>query len=335
MSKKKAVFFILAFISLVILSKICVGVYKYMHNSGKLRRDASVEEIADGFPEWAYDPFSEGNKLYEFEKEPEISIENNYPRLDGATAAYPVYGSIVQAVYKGLNEKTIKDYVQCNTTPVAYERLINKEVDAIFVAEPSKKQLEMAKKAGVELELIPLGKEAFVFFVNKENPVTNLSVEQIQDIYTKKIKNWKKVGGKRWKIMAFQRPENSGSQTVMENKVMSGIQMALPLEEEYYEFMGGIVNGVANYRNYKNSIGYSFRYYVTGMNKNDNIRLLSINGVEPSKENIKTEKYPYTVDFYLVTRKDVKNKNLDMLIKWILSDEGQGIVEKTGYVPIK
>ena len=90
--------------------------------------------------------------------------------------------------------------------------------------------------------------------------------------------------------MAFQRPENSGSQTVMENKVMSGIQMALPLEEEYYEFMGGIVNGVANYRNYKNSIGYSFRYYVTGMNKNDNIRLLSINGVEPSKENIKTEK---------------------------------------------
>ena len=76
MSKKKAVFFILAFISLVILSKICVGVYKYMHNSGKLRRDTSVEEIADGFPEWAYDPFSERNsqkkrRLFLF---PEIDI---------------------------------------------------------------------------------------------------------------------------------------------------------------------------------------------------------------------------------------------------------------------
>ena len=76
-------------------------------------------------------------------------------------------GISVQAVYKGLNEETVKDYVQCNTTPVAYERLINKEVDAIFGAEPSKSQLEMAKKAGVELELIPLGREAFVFLVNK------------------------------------------------------------------------------------------------------------------------------------------------------------------------
>ena len=66
-----------------------------------------------------------------------------------------------------------------------------------------------------------------------------------------------------------------------------------------------------------------------------NIRLLSINDVEPSRENIKTEKYPYTVDFYIVTRKDVKNKNLDMLIKWILSDEGQEVIEKIGYVPIK
>ena len=71
------------------------------------------------------------------------------------------------------------------------------------------------------------------------------------------------------------------------------------------------------------------------MNKNDNIKILSIDNVEPSIENIKSGKYPYTVNFYLVTRKDVKNKNLDMLIEWILSDEGQEVVEKTGYVPIK
>ena len=335
MNKKTALFLFLAVIIMMILSVIGIGVYKYVYNSGKLKRDTSVDQVADGFSIQRYVPFSGENSLYIFEKEPEISIESNYPKLDGATAAYPVYGSIVQAVYKGLNEETVKDYVQCNTTPVAYERLINKEVDAIFGAEPSKSQLEMAKKAGVELELIPLGREAFVFLVNKDNPVSNLSVEQIQDIYTKKIKNWKKAGGQRAKIMAFQRPENSGSQTIMENKVMNGIQMAPPLEEEYYELMGGIVNGIASYRNYKNSIGYSFRYYVTGMNKNDNIKLLSINGAEPSRENIRTGKYPYTIDFYIITRKDVKNKNLDMLIEWILSDEGQEVVEKTGYVPIK
>ena len=320
MNKKKAVLSILAVVIIMILSGAGVGVYRILHNSGKLREDASVERVSDNFSIHNYVPFSGENSLYVFEKEPAISIESDYPTLDGATAAYPVYASMVQAIYKGLNENTVEEYVQCNTTPVAYERLINKEVDAIFGAEPSKIQLEMAKRAGVELELIPLGREAFVFFVNKENPVSNLSVEQIQDIYTKKIKNWKKVGGKRQKIMAFQRPENSGSQTIMENKVMKGIEMAPPLEEEYYQFMGGIVDGVASYRNYKRSIGYSFRYYVTGMNKNENIKLLSINGVEPTKENIKAGKYPYTVDFYIVTRKDVKNKNLDILIQWILSD---------------
>ena len=335
MNKKTALFLFLAVIIMMILSVIGIGVYKYVYNSGKLKRDHSVAQVADEFSIEHYNPFSGGNNLYVFEKEPGISIESNYPKLDGATAAYPVYGSVVQAVYKGLNEETVKDYVQCNTTPVAYERLINKEVDAIFVLEPSKKQIEAAKKAGVELEMIPIAKEAFIFFVNKENKVSNLSVKQIQEIYTKKITNWNKAGGKSLTIQAFQRPENSGSQTIMENRVMKGIKMTPPLKEEFFMGMGGIIRGVADYRNYEGSIGYSFRYYTTGMNKNDNIKILSIDNVEPSIENIKSGKYPYTVNFYLVTRKDVKNKNLDMLIEWILSDEGQEVVEKTGYVPVK
>ena len=131
-----------------------------------LKPDYDVERVVGEVDLWDYTPFAPGNLLYKFEKAPSISISEDYPTLDGATAGYPIYGSIVQAVYKGLNEETVKDYVQCNTTPVAYERLINKEVDAIFVLEPSKKQLEAAKKAGVELELIPIGKEAFIFFVN-------------------------------------------------------------------------------------------------------------------------------------------------------------------------
>ncbi|MCP1223486.1 PstS family phosphate ABC transporter substrate-binding protein [Sebaldella sp. S0638] len=300
-----------------------------------LKPDYDVERVVGEIDLWEYTPFAPDNLLYKFEKAPSISISEDYPKLDGATAGYPIYGSIVQAVYKGLDSGTIWEYVQCNTTPYAYNRLINKEVDAIFVLEPSEKQLEAAKKAGVELEMIPIGKEAFIFFVNKENKANNLSVKQIQDIYTKKITNWNKAGGGSLKIQAFQRPENSGSQTIMENRVMKGLKMAEPMKEEFFMGMGGIIRGVADYRNYEGSIGYSFRYYTTGMNKNNNIKILSIDNVEPTVENIKSGKYPYTVNFYLVTRKDVKNKNLDMLIKWILSDEGQKVVEKTGYVPVK
>ncbi|MBP9477263.1 MAG: substrate-binding domain-containing protein [Sebaldella sp.] len=297
-----------------------------------LGADYKIESVKDEVDLDQYFPFGTNNKLYTFKQAPNLAINDNYPLLDGATAAYPIYAAAVQGIYKGLNVDNVEKYVQCNTTPTAYERLMNKEVDAIFVAEPSKKQLEMAKSKGVKLKLIPIGREAFVFFVNKKNKVNSLSVTEIQGIYTKEITNWKSVGGKNKRIMPFQRPENSGSQTIMENKIMKGIQLAKPLREEYSQFMGEIVDRVADYRNYDEAIGYSFRYYASGMNKNENIKLLAINGIEPTAENIRNGKYPYTVDVYLVTREDVKNPKLDSLINWFLSKQGQEMVESVGYV---
>ena len=108
MNKKKVLFLFLAFIIIAILSIIGIEVYKYVYNSGKLKRDHSVAQVADEFSIERYNPFSGENSLYVFEKEPGISIESNYPRLDGATAAYPVYGSVVQAVYKVLMRKLSK-----------------------------------------------------------------------------------------------------------------------------------------------------------------------------------------------------------------------------------
>lgn len=66
------------------------------------------------------------------------------------------------------------------------------------------------------LKLTPIGREAFVFFVNKRNPVDSLTVEQIKDIYSGTVTNWKEVGGKKASIRAFQREENSGSQTKLQ-----------------------------------------------------------------------------------------------------------------------
>lgn len=320
-------------IFLVILALMGVGVFQIeARKKVVLGADYKTETVKAEIDLYRYKPFSTNNKLYTFKQEADLAINDNYPVLDGATAAYPIYAAAVQEIYKGLNVKNIEKYVQCNTTPTAYERLMNKEVDAIFVAEPSKKQLEAAESKGVKLKLIPIGREAFVFFVNKKNKVNNLSVTEIQEIYTKKITNWKSVGGKNKKIMPFQRPENSGSQTIMENKIMKGIQLSAPLREEYSQLMGEIIDGVADYRNYDEAIGYSFRYYASGMNKNENIKLLSVNGIEPTVENIKNGKYPYTVDVYLVTREDVKNPNLDSLINWFLSSQGQEMVENVGYV---
>ena len=73
----------------------------------------------------------------------------------------------------------------------------------------SEEEKEYAKSKNVELEVIPIVNEAFVFYVNSKNKVKSLTLEQIQDIYSGKITNWKEIGGLDRKIEAFQKPENS------------------------------------------------------------------------------------------------------------------------------
>jgi phosphate transport system substrate-binding protein len=238
---------------------------------------------------------------------------------------------MAQALYAGLDSTTVDNYVQCTNTRNAYTRLINAETDIFFGAEPSVQQREAAKKQGVELTLTPIGKEAFVFFVNAANPVSSLTLKEIQGIYLKEIVNWKEVGGNAEKIMPFQRPENSGSQTIMLAKVMNGLPLPPPLWEEYSGGMGDMISEVAAYRNYSSAIGYSFRYFATGMKPNPNIKLINIDGIAPSVENIRSGVYPFTVDVYAVTA-GTANANAEKLIQWILSEQGQNFIETCGYV---
>ncbi|WP_279401693.1 substrate-binding domain-containing protein [Piscibacillus salipiscarius] len=73
----------------------------------------------------------------------------------------------------------------------------------------------MFEREDKALNMTPIGREAFVFFVHADNPVDSLKVEEIQGIYSGNITNWKEVGGEDVEIRAFQRPEGSGSQTML------------------------------------------------------------------------------------------------------------------------
>ena len=289
-----------------------------------------------------YKPFTENNKLAILEEESTLQINDELPRIDGATAFYPLYAAFAQAVYPARNYNLyagksdtpeIREEVVCSTTPYAYNRLINGEVDIIFVFEPSEQQIQEAKSKGVELKLTPIGKEAFVFFVNSRNKVDNLSTEQIQDIYAGKITNWKELGGKNNKIRAFQRPENSGSQTMLQ-KLMEGKELMAPLQEDVVAGMGGIIDQTASYRNYKNAIGYSFLFFATEMIENNEIKLLKVDGVKPDKNTISSGDYPLAPEFYAVTAGS-NNPNVDKFIEWMLSPQGQYLVDKTGYTPVR
>ncbi|MDR0664898.1 MAG: substrate-binding domain-containing protein, partial [Helicobacteraceae bacterium] len=250
-------------------------------------------DLSDMQPVYGYEYIEETTAL---NKEPTIRFYDNLPKLDGATAFYPIYASAAKALYKkpdNLSEHSFKyDYFTSSATPWAYRRLIEGEVDLIFVLAPSDEQRKEALEAGAELTLTPIGKEAFVFLINEQNPVKSLTIEQIQKIYTGEITNWREVGGNDAKILAFQRNNNSGSQTTMENNVMKGLKLQKALEEEISDEMAGLIRSVADYRNADSAIGYSFRFFVTGMMKAEGVRLLAINGVEPTIENIQNGSYP-------------------------------------------
>jgi len=284
-----------------------------------------------------YIPFNDNNKLAELDEESKLKISNNLPILDGATALYPVYAAFAQAVYPKDHYGWYGGAVQCNKTSQAYENLLNGTVDIIFCAQPSAEQQKQFIEKGVDLKLIPIGKEAFVFFVNKKNSINNLSIEEIKGIYSGKIKNWKQLNGKSEKIRAYQRPANSGSQTMLEKAMGSTpdhITIINAPRENVQANMGGMINQVAAYRNFSNAIGYSFLFFTTEMVKNDHIKLLSIDGIYPSEETIKNNTYPFCNNFYAIyADKKEKNANIDTFIEWMLSDQGQKLIKKTGYVP--
>jgi len=256
------------------------------------------------------------------------------PVLDGATALYPVYAAFVNAVYPSNKYNPDNSIVLCSRTANAYNNLLEGKVDIIFCAAPSDEQLQQFINKDIKIKLVPIGKEAFVFFVNKKNKVENLSIEDIQNIYSGKIKNWKSFGGENKRIRAYQRPDNSGSQTALIN-IMGNVSVMKPRRENVSKGMGGIINMVASYRNFTNAIGYSFLYFTTEMVRNEQIKLLSINNIYPSKETIQNDTYPFCDFFYAIyAEKDDSNENIKPFIEWILSKQGQEIIERTGYIPI-
>ena len=330
-------------LAIILMLASIATVQGYMQQQSVMHPDTEHLELKDSSSTsgWGFTPFSEKNDLVTPKTPPSLQIDQDYPILDGAEALIPIYAAAANAIYQknekqdgrndeDLRKKTVKFSY---STPAAYKSLLGGDVDMIFALAPSKEQAREATEKGITYTLTPIAREAFVFLVNEQNPVTSLNIEQIRDIYSGKINNWRKVGGTNGKIMAFQRNTGSGSQTAMVRNVMHETLMRAPLEAEYYDEMEGLIRGVSNYRNLGNAIGYSFRYYATVMNSVPGIRLLAIDGVAPTVENIRSGNYPFTEDFYIVTARPL-SENASKLRDWFLSDEGQRLIEEVGYVPI-
>ena len=279
----------------------------------------------------SYLPHEDGSDLPKIESS--LKLTDNLPVLDGAAALVPVYAAVIDNVYpKGCvtyengefsddnfyGENFAEDSaMQYKNTVRGYQAIVDGTTDILFCAGPSEEQEQYAKDKGVELIYVPIGLEGFVFFVNEKNPVDNLTTEQIRKIYACEYTSWADVGGADRIINPVTRLEGSGSQTAFE-AFMGDYEIG---RKSPLAITGG-------------SIGFSFRYYMDGIVENDAVKMLSLNGVEPSAENIQNGSYPIVAQFYAIYRADNDNENIPVLIEWLLSEEGQTLIEETGYVRI-
>lgn len=263
---------------------------------------------------------------------PNTIWEGSLPTMDGSTSAIPLEAGIKSRLL-GIPYSEAMKLVHHNKTHISFGNLLDGTADLIFTVPISAEQQQKADEAGVKLTAVPAAKEGFVFVVNKDNPVDSLTRQQIKDIYSGKITNWKDVGGNDAEIIPYQRNKDSGSQNYMV-EFMGETPLMQAKTELYPAGMGALMDRIALYDNSVDSIGYSVYSYAAQMYANENkVKFIAVDGVAPTKESMADNSYPLSSCTYIMYT-DKADENTRKFAEWVGSDEGQLCVLQSGYLPV-
>ncbi len=232
------------------------------------------------------------------------------------------------------DEQLLESKLKCSTTHGSYTNLIDGNAELIIASRNiSRDEKKYAEETGVSLIEHPIGRDAFIFIVNTNNPITNLTISQIQDIYTGKVRNWKEVGGNDATINPYIRNANSGSQEKMETLVMKGLTMI-----DWPEMITrGMAGPFLSLRYDNNGIAYTPYFYYSVMVQGEQTwaKSIGVDGIEPNKNTISNNTYPYVSEIYAAVRSDVdKTSNAYKLFEYLTTASGQKVVKESGYVPV-
>ena len=263
----------------------------------------------------------------------QLSLEE-YPRMDGSTANLPMMAEIMSRVC-GITLQEAEELTTCTKTSNAWSNVANGNADILLVYEAAEDTKAYLETVGTELEVTPVGRDALVFINNEQNPVDNLTQAQLIDIYTGKVTNWNEVGGEDLDIIPYQRVATSGSQSLFMKLLMKDVvPMDAPMELRPAE-MGMLIDELARYNNEGNALGYSVFYYASYMYQQPGLRMIAVDGVQPSDDTIADGSYPLLNEYYVVIRADEPEDSPARLLRdWILSDEGRAAIIEAGYIPM-
>jgi len=231
----------------------------------------------------------------------------------------------------------INSYLAASTsTHGAYANVIEGRSDlSLSIRAPSASELDLATKKGVALKLEPIARDALVFIVNRHNPVTGLTREQVRAVYEGKVADWQALGGNKGGIKALRRERDSGSRELFDALVMQG--QPLPEGKGFAELYTGSMAGPYNrVTGIAGAVGYSVYYYEHFMAASPFTRVVAIDGVEPTAATIAAGTYPWVTPVHAVYRDGEPADSPGMrLLRWLTTAEGQAVVRESGYVPMR
>jgi len=278
----------------------------------------------------------------------------NYPRIDGSTSSVPLVNGLIMTMFEPPQNVEpwqtwlgYNDIRNLSRTIPSYELLIGNYVDIIFVPEPSAHVLELAEAAGVELEFAPIAMEVLVFVTTTNNPVYNITMEQVLQIFTEmSITNWAELGGYDGPIHPYHRNPDSGSQTLMENLVLQGREIHPDLNEFKIGGMTHMLDMIERFhpdgwwyglREYEpNTFGLGYTVGTFLFHQTPVFKALALDGVFPTRETVFSGEYPLVTNNFVVIRADSPTDSPERRIaNWLVTPEGQAVVESMGFIGLE
>lgn len=258
-----------------------------------------------------------------------ITLSVNAQRIKGSDTVLPLTQKEAESYNNANSSNTIS--VTGGGSGVGISALLAGTTD---IAQASRKikfaEIQKLKKEGKKAIEIIIAYDALAVVVNPSNKVTNLTREELEAIFTGKIKNWKEVGGEDLAIVPYSRETSSGTyeffkaNVLMNKNYMNGI-MSMPAT-------GAIVQSVSQT---KGAIGYIGLAY---LNKDIKAIHVSYNNGEtyiaPSVQNAKNKSYPIVRPLYYYYQASSESK-VKPFIEYVLSTNGQKIVSQVGFIPVK
>jgi phosphate transport system substrate-binding protein len=246
--------------------------------------------------------------------------------VKGSDTVLPLAQAEAEEFMNESSEKSIS--VTGGGSGVGIAALIDGQVDiATASREINDNETQNAKKNGINPVATTIAYDGITVVVNPANPVSNLTFDQVRNIYNGNISNWKDVGGQDKPIVAISRDSSSGTYKDFQTMAMNGDNYRPDVLSQ--SATGGIVSEVAQN---PNAIGYIGFAYLDKSTKA--LNLDKGNGsVSPTPETIKSGAYPLSRALLFYTNGEPTGLTKEF-IDYVLSEKGQGIVSEVGYIPL-